>query len=71
MQKLFTLLSVVAIFSGCSQVQEAQEDAQKLIDDGKQSYENVTNKVTETVDDVNAAVTAVEDAKAAVKEVTE
>ncbi len=71
MKKLLTLLSLVAIFSGCSQVKEAQEDAQKLIDDGKESYENVANKVTETVDDVNEAVTAVGEAKAAVKEVTE
>lgn len=71
MKKLFTLLTLLAIFSGCSQIKEAQEDAQKIIDDGKQSYENVSNKVKETADDVNNAVTAVEDAKAAVKEIGE
>lgn len=65
MKKILLVLSAIAL-TACSQ---AQEKTEKLINDTKESYDNVANKVEETVDDIQEASQKVEDAKNAVSEI--
>lgn len=84
MKKIFLILivsSLTFVLPGCDKI---GENAQKLVDDAKKSYENVVNegkaavekfnetkkKVEETINDFNTAVEKIDEAKKAVEEIT-
>lgn len=68
MKKLLSIIGILITFSGCSNV----------VENGKKSYDKTVDelgkakdKTVETVNDINTAIDTVQDAKQAIKEVTE